>query len=274
MGAAGTLALKARFEGTDAAEYHGDCLAPLDMPLRGVQSIALAALRQWEDDDTLDYADGYGLLGERRPPKTRMSYVRVRCRKCSTCLKAKQRLWAARAQDEVRWSPRSWFGTLTISPDRRFWAQAVAERRVATTRNESFCDLTAQERTQAIARELNPEITRWLKRVRKQSAAKLRYLLVCEPHKDGFPHFHMLLHEQARPCSKRILESQWTYGFSNWRLIPPDEVKQVGYVCKYIAKSAQTRVRASRHYGRMQMPTARVIPDARNEVTEITRLSR
>src|SRR3546814_2282418 len=46
----------------------------------------------------------------------------------------------------------------------------------------------------------------------------LRYLLVVEPHDDGFPHFHILMHEQDSPVRKALLEEQWRSGFSHWRL--------------------------------------------------------
>ncbi|WP_324742999.1 hypothetical protein U8326_06245 [Tsuneonella sp. CC-YZS046] len=228
---------------------HGDCLSPVDRALRGVGSVALARLGQWQDDDDLDYVEGHGMLGDFKEPATRTVYVRVRCRKCARCLAHKRRLWTARAMDEVRWSMRTWFGTLTVSPERRFQATMLADKRVSNTRCESLSSLSSVERTRAIARELQPEVTRWMKRVRKASRAQLRYLLVCEPHKDEFPHFHLLLHERGQPVAKRTLEEKWSYGFSNFRLVPAGEVAHVGYVCKYISKSAMTRVRASRRYG-------------------------
>lgn len=236
---------------------HGDCKAPRDVALRGVEALLLKQLAAIREDPFVDYADGYGWLPGREPrpeaPRTRTVYLRVRCRKCPACLKHKRRLWTARGIAEVRTSMRTWFGTLTVSPERRFQAKLLADKRSTTRRGEALSELSSVERTRAIAAELNPEVTRWLKRVRKQSGAKLRYLLVCEPHKDGFPHFHLLLHERGQPVSKRLLESQWTYGFSNWRLVPAGEVAQVGYVCKYITKSAQTRIRASRHYGQQDV---------------------
>ncbi|AZI37897.1 hypothetical protein NT2_13_00600 [Caenibius tardaugens NBRC 16725] len=243
-------AWQAHVNGTDAAEFHGDCTSPIDRALRGVGSPLLAALAQWKVDEDIDYADGYGLIGEFAPPNTRTVFVRVRCRKCEACLGYKRRLWTARAIYEVRQSMRTWFGTLTVGPERRLWAQMVADKRAVMARGESLSSLSSVERTRALAAVLAPEVTRWLKRVRKAARSdKLRYLLVTEAHSDGFPHFHLLLHERGQPVSKRTLEAKWLYGFSNWRLVPAGEIRQVGYVCKYIAKSAQTRVRASRHYG-------------------------
>jgi hypothetical protein len=125
----------------------------------------------------------------------------------------------------------------------------MADREATTRRAESLDAMPPIERTKLVAKQLMPEVTRWLKRVRKQSGASLRYLLVVEPHQDGFPHFHMLVHEASTQVSKRILEGQWNYGFSKWKLVPPGEMRHVAYVCKYVAKSAQARIRASRQYG-------------------------
>jgi hypothetical protein len=244
--------------GTDAAELHGDCLSPVDVPLRGVESLLRKQLASIRDDPFVDYADGYGWLPGREPrplpPEVRTVYVRVRCRKCATCSAARRRLWTARAFSETRNAVRTWFGTLTVAPDRRFQAMCMADREATIRRAERLDAMSDIERTKLVAKQLAPEVTRWLKRVRKQSKASLRYLLVVEPHKDGFPHFHLLMHEVAiTQATKRVLEGQWTYGFSKFKLIPPGEVRQVRYVCKYVAKSAQTRVRASRNYGQFQI---------------------
>lgn len=235
---------------SDATALHGDCSRPIDRELRGVGALATARLAQWRDDDDLDYAEGHGLLGEFKQPATHTVYVRVRCRRCPECLRHKRRLWTARAIAEVRLSERTWFGTLTVAPEYRFWAKAKAERKTERFRCESWSALSPSERTKAIAGEFQPEVTKWLKRLRKNSKARLRYLLVVEPHADEFPHFHLLLHEQDRPVSKRVLEASWKFGFTSWRLVPDGEHRQVGYVCKYLTKDAQTRVRASRQYGR------------------------
>lgn len=246
-------AFQAHIAGTDAVEFHGDCLRPTDQPLWGVQSVLAARLKEFADNDAIDIAEMDGITwtkGGFDRPKARLVWVRARCRKCENCLAWKRRLWTARAIAEVRQSMRTWFGTLTVGPERRLWAQMVADKHACQTRCESLSSLTGVERTRAIARVLAPEVTKWLKRVRKAARSEgLRYLLVVEPHEDFFPHFHLLLHERGQPVGKRLLEEKWRYGFSQFRLIPTGEAKAVGYVCKYISKSAQTRVRASRRYG-------------------------
>jgi hypothetical protein len=98
--------------------------------------------------------------------------------------------------------------------------------------------------------EISRELTKYLKRVRKESGAKFRFLLVAEAHKSGLPHYHLLLHEhdQFRPVRKSVLEAQWkAYGFSKWRLI--EDERAARYVCKYLSKDAIARVRASIRYG-------------------------
>lgn len=256
-GGASRIAYDAKSIGSDAAAYHGDCEAPRTIELRGVESLLRKQLKAFKEDPFCDYADGYGWLPGRelRPelPKTLTVYVKVRCRKCSKCLWQKRRLWTAKSIAEVRQARRTWFVTLTVGPDRRFWAKAKASKTVETRRCERWDMLTPDERTRAIAGELAPEVTRWLKRVRKNSAALLRYLLVVEPHKDGFPHFHLLVHERERPVTKRQLQEAWKWGHSNAKLLDDGSVTQVRYCCKYLTKSMQTRVRASRRYGQLDI---------------------
>lgn len=266
-------AARARFDasaiGSDAAPYHGDCEQPLGVELRGVGPLLPKQLDTINKDPFVDWYDtstGVRFRPGRepdaaKPPRVMTGYALIRCRKCAKCLRYKQRVWTAKAISEVRMASRTWFGTLTVGPDRRLWAASVAAKLVKERRCEEWNDLTMLERTRILAGALSPEITRWFKRVRKESGVPLRYLLVTEPHKDGFPHFHMLLHELGQPVGKRLLERQWKYGFSQWRLIESGNVAAVGYVCKYLTKSAQTRVRASKAYGtlRSEVMTEKIV---------------
>src|SRR3546814_836309 len=95
----------------------------------------------------------------------------------------------------------------------------------------------------------------------------LRYLLVVEPHDDGFPHFHILMHEQDSPVRKALLEEQWRSGFSHWRLVKNEDPRSVYYACKYLTKSHQTRVRASRRYGQ-----AHLVSRTTERMERVTRL--
>lgn len=172
--------------------------------------------------------------------------LKVPCRKCEICLEHRRKLWTARGIAESKASTRVWFGTLTVRPEERFKIM-LRVRSEAATRGTDFGLLSNAEQYKAIERYTSREVTLWLKRVRKNSKARLRYLLVSEAHKDGFPHYHVLLHEQGSEVSKRVLETAWRYGFSQFRLVSGEG--PVGYVCKYLAKSALTRVRASLRYG-------------------------
>ena len=184
----------------------------------------------------------------------------VRCRVCEGCLRHRRRLWTARAVAEITFSGRTWFGTLTVNPHERFKlkldAMGVSHDRWAT----DWHSLQASDQFKLLANSLNREATLYLKRLREASSSKLRYLLVSEAHKDGFPHLHILIHEpEGSEVRKAMLEEQWRIGFSHWRLVDRNEAQAAVYVCKYLAKEARTRVRASLHYGR----TRRVV--ARNE---------
>lgn len=186
----------------------------------------------------------------------------VRCRKCPECLRHRARLWTARAIDETKVSRRTWFGTLTLAPDRQTWARYSAQ----TTMERGgwpLEELTEERVFRKSVDLIGQEITRFLKRLRKRTP--FRYLLVTEQHKSGLPHFHCLVHEYEGALTKRDLEAQWRYGFSHWRLLEPGEEGKCGYVAKYLAKSALTRVRASEDYGQgaMRPLTERVLQATR-----------
>ena len=242
--------------GSPEADYSGECQRPVIIPVTGVRDKTLAwvsMLKHETDWPGTDYAPGFGWVGDQ--PETRLedhgavchAFIKVRCRKCPWCLEQRQRLWAARAQDELRMSHRTWFGTITLAPDHAFRARLRAERRLALG-GTRFDQLDSSEQFLETAREVQPELTRWLKRVRKASGARLRYLLVCESHKSGVPHWHILLHEREGKVSKRTLEGAWHQGSTQFRIADGDGA--VRYVCKYVAKSALTRVRASKEYGK------------------------
>ena len=97
--------------------------------------------------------------------------------------------------------------------------------------------------------EIGREVTLYLKRVRKESGARVRYLLVAEAHKSGLPHLHILVHEASpdKPVRHKTLEGQWKLGFTRFKLA--HDVKTASYVCKYISKALLARVRASLRYG-------------------------
>lgn len=221
------LAFEARAQGSRVTRYVGsgptECSQPTELYMFGYPD---------------ELAVHLGLERDRAV----MQELHVRCRKCPECLKHRARLWTARAIDETKLSQRTWFGTLTLAPDRQTWARYSALTKMHRQVSDIHDDNVFMKSVEVIA----PEITRFLKRLRK--VAPLRYLLVTEKHKSGLPHFHMLVHEYSGMISKRVLEDRWRFGFSHWRLVG-SEYSECGYVAKYLAKSALTRVRASENYG-------------------------
>lgn len=179
--------------------------------------------------------------------------LHVRCRKCAKCRKVRSRMWYARALLETEQAQRTWFGTITFSEQNHFLSLARA-RRDGTRRGVVWEELTPDEQFARVDKQNAVHLQLWLKRVRKQSKASLRYLLVCEAHKSGLPHYHCLVHEQrgSARVSWRTLAGQWKLGFTNMKLV--SDPQQAGYLCKYLSKEARARVRASARYG--QRPVA------------------
>lgn len=174
----------------------------------------------------------------------------VRCRRCDNCLKHRARLWRARALAEVAAHPRTWFGTLTFAPE---WRALVVMRADRDLRRDGLTleRIGPDERFKAIAASAGVEVTKYIKRVRKRYGSAVRYLLVFEAHRDGFPHVHFLMHQVSdTPLLWRHLDDAWTLGHSLFKLA---DKAHVGYVTKYLTKSMLARVRASSLYGRCVM---------------------
>ena len=94
------------------------------------------------------------------------------------------------------------------------------------------------------------EIQKYWKRLRNAGHA-FKYIVVFEPHKSGRPHAHFLLHElQGDRILKRELRSAWPCGFFQAKLVGAgrEADKPAWYVVKYLSKSRQTRIRASKGY--------------------------
>lgn len=174
------------------------------------------------------------------------------CRRCRTCLKRHARLWRERAVHEIENSDRTWFGTLTLSPEEH----TRVDHLCATAIGRNFWNLPPGKKFAARKKVIGREITLYLKRVRKESGVPFRYLCVFETHDGedtsdfmrGRPHVHFLLHEFAGPVRKRTLDAQWKLGFTNWRLATTTW-QAAWYVAKYISKAVDARVRASLRYG-------------------------
>lgn len=181
-------------------------------------------------------------IASRQPDKATQAVVEVRddrsmflnietpCRKCRVCMNNRRILWTRRAKLEIRAWPRTWFITFTVNPHHRF-------RFSLQSGSRDYMD------THTI---ISAELTKYFKRLRKKGAT-FRYVLVAEAHKDGYPHFHALLHEVDQPITKSRLQEEWPYGFTTAKLVKDEAAAH--YVAKYLAKDARTRIRASQHYG-------------------------
>lgn len=175
----------------------------------------------------------------------------VRCRKCEACLEQRRRLWTARALAEVKHSVRTWFLTWTLSPEFHYEMQCRASCRLLRACAD-FNSLSSDRQFAERHREIGAELTLYLKRVRKESGARLRYLIVAEAHASGLPHYHGLIHEIDNEGVKyRTLCNQWPLGFSMAKLLRTEEA--ASYVCKYLSKACKARVRASLHYGQTEL---------------------
>nr|QJB21683.1 MAG: replication initiator protein [Microvirus sp.] len=165
----------------------------------------------------------------------------VACRKCHRCVKRRARMWTMRAASEVTQAERTWFVTLTLSPESLYRCEAIANNA-----DVMYHQRTQDEQERARFDVIVKEIQRFLKRVRKNSKAKLRYICVQELHKSGNPHYHLLIHEVHGTLLKRVVQDAWTLGFSQCKLADP---RTAIYVCKYLNKAQGARVRASLGYG-------------------------
>lgn len=193
---------------------------------------------RWVQDDT---TMAFVPVGDRAIREVKLFMdIKVPCRKCDACLRARARLWRNRAATEIRRSARTWFGTFTLSPENHYVMLCRASLPVGHSPEDEF---------KARHAEVSKELTKYWKRVRKQSNSALRYILVAERHKNGLPHYHALIHEISPflPVRHSTLSEQWQLGYTNFKLI--ETAQHAGYVTKYLSKDAVARVRASRRYG-------------------------
>jgi len=149
------------------------------------------------------------------------------CKKCPQCREHRRKTWAKRATVETVASPRTWMITLTLGDGARF----------KISQDDSL---------------LGKWFTKYMKRVRKEAKAKLRFFMVVEKHKDGTPHVHALIHETEGRVLWRTLHDQWfdNHGFFEGHLVR--DARHAGkYVSKYLSKDLDVRrVRASIRYGK------------------------
>ena len=222
-----TSELQYRAGGSPTSEFAGDCLQPVFMRLAGRPDRVLISIGRETDS-------------------ARIGYLNARCRKCEMCLRHRSRLWAARAIAELKCSRRTWFGTLTVRPQDR--VRLAYETQLKLSRGGTdWLTLSESEWFTELVGTLGLEVTKFWKRVRKNSGVPLRYLMVVEAHKDGFPHLHCLVHESDGPVRKAVLDQAWKLGFTQFRLVHGEGA--AWYACKYLSKTALVRIRASEQYG-------------------------
>jgi len=178
--------------------------------------------------------------------------MEVRCRKCENCLKARRKMWEARALNEWRRSHRTWLATLTLRPEEQL--RCLYEAR-AVCRRKGYVDLEEMAPGAQFARLASASgqlVTNYLKRLRKDVGMRVfRYIAIAERHESGDPHWHLLIHEQRLdvPIRKRTLHKHWHHGFSSFKLT--SGFSNATYPLKYIGKDLETRIRPSKAYGRL-----------------------
>lgn len=198
------------------------------------------------------------------------------CRRCPECLQRRARLWRMRAIAETSAAERTWFGTLTASPEQQY----RLETRARAVTPGIWEELSNEAKFHALATELGKDVTLWLKRLRKNRGMSyaqrlayrreqerlggpkvippvaFRYLITCEIHDSektspemrGRPHMHLLLHEfPGAPLKKQGLQEAWKLGHSSFKLVQGH--RGAMYVAKYLSKASDVRVRASEDYG-------------------------
>lgn len=169
---------------------------------------------------------------------------RVPCRKCPECLRARAARWRNAARREIAASARTWFLTLTFHPDFHNWCED-SFRFPPYSERDCEAELWLWR-----MRNVSRVTTLFLKRIRKNSGASLRYLLVVEKHKSGRPHLHALFHEGVSgSITWRHVDQAWGQGFHKTVLVDKTKPSPAAYVTKYLTKSLEARVRASQRYG-------------------------
>lgn len=211
----------------------------------------------WYVHYSRDCAEPYMVSASGPPPTYAMARKIVRCRKCKPCLRARTNYWGFAAMQQTLICQgqgcRTWFGTLTLSPcmQDEFLARArdTSDNPAASYWDDPQCD----QRFAAVRAVFLAETQRFWKRLRKKGH-EFKYFLVFERHKSGLPHAHFLLHEMGKPITKRQLQDEWPFGFTNVSIVGGRSAKAAApekaawYVVKYLSKSIQARQIASRHY--------------------------
>jgi hypothetical protein len=221
--------------------------------------------RMWNRGDMFPAGAEGGPFAQYEP--SRALVLRVPCKTCPACKRWRRFVWAGYAEREWEQSVRTWMLTLTFGPAERYRIESAIRLRLAAE-GVSFDALPEMERFRERKRELRKWLDWFFMRMRVgnkkigRPPLRFRYLLSWEPHPaSGFPHVHVLLHEtQHHPgVGRREIENVWrtmtdkgVLGFAKAKLVK--DAVQARYVCKYIGKLDNDRVRASLGYGRRDVP--------------------
>lgn len=114
------------------------------------------------------------------------------------------------------------------------WVHGWVERLVRELRRESRIASISDEENEALRKPFS-EARREAARRRVRCSSEVRYAWVLEPHKDGYPHVHMVVdaawieYAWLRGLWERTIgvSSAWVYG---------EKVYQVDGVCRYLTK--------------------------------------
>ena len=251
-----------------SADWAGRCQHPQRVELTGRPGAGWRYVRRWSklEGGKRIFRAAYREASIPKDGLPMFLDMSVRCRRCENCLRCRKRCWQQRAMSELRSAERTWVGTLTFRPSAYYKATCVA-RAKASAGGVDFETLDRAGKFRALQDVTGQEVTKFLKRIRRYSEAKLRYLLVAEEIPDfrkdgtanqfaGYPHYHILIHEVADPATgivtpvrHKMLRAQWPHGFVVFELARVEDHQSATYLCKYLAKSALSRVRASAQYG-------------------------
>lgn len=159
-------------------------------------------------------------------------WVYRRCRRCERCMEMRRYHWQCRTVWETMHSEQTCFVTLTFGRAARgtIYAEAAAADHAKSSAKRLFAAAGAM-------------VSKYIRDLRELDA---RYLFVPEPHVNGFPHFHALVHVNAGVKLAQI-QAPWDRGFGCWKWVR--DRGAITYVTKYLAKGRYGRVRASLKYG-------------------------
>jgi hypothetical protein len=250
----------------------GSCTAPVEITLcgrpegrknrklaYGFDPVFAAKRLKWCIENRSDAWIG---SGEKLPIFVDIS---TKCRKCEACMNSKRLMWKHRAQRETSAAERTWFATLTVAPQHQYAFKLKTITRLKAN-GVDFDSLDSNEQHKQLCKSIGEDITKFFKRLRRNTGGAIKYLLVSEQHKSGLPHFHALIHDihPTIRVTKRDLEREWTLGFTKFKLVDYSP-KAIHYVTKYVSKDLACRIRSSLRYG--SITALAIVKDPRRETS-------